>query len=79
MMAKSKKQTAYEHKLNYNNAYNRENYRSFSIRYHKNDEKHLIQWIEKQEGIKNYITNLIIKDMNKKTKETAKVISKKKK
>lgn len=61
----AKKMTAYQKKLEYNNAYNRENYRSFSIRYGKENEKKIISWLEKQESVKGYITDLIVADMEK--------------
>lgn len=61
----AKKLTPYQKKLEYNNAYNRENYRSFSIRYGKNAEKKIISWLEKQESVKGYITGLILADMEK--------------
>lgn len=61
----AKKQTAYQRKLEYNNAYNRENYRSFSIRYGKDNEKKIISWLEKQKSVKSYITGLILEDMER--------------
>jgi len=69
-MAKAK--TGYERKLAYNNQYNRENYRSFSIRYDKNSEKKVIRWLEKQPGVKEYVTGLILKDMGITAPEKAK-------
>ncbi len=73
----AKKINAYQKKLEYNNTYNRENYRSFSIRYSKNNEKKLISWLEKQESIKSYITDLVLADMEaqkaaRKAKKTTK-------
>jgi hypothetical protein len=70
----AKKMTAYQKKLEYNNAYNRENYRSFSIRYGKENEKKIISWLEKQDSVKGYITGLIEADMEKSKaeKKTAK-------
>ena len=62
----AKKMTAYQKKLDYNNTYNRENYRSFSIRYNKANEKKIISWLEKQGSVKQYVTNLILADMEKK-------------
>ena len=61
----AKKITPYQKKLEYNNAYNRENYRSFSIRYGKENEKKIIAWLEKQDSVKQYITGLIVADMEK--------------
>ncbi len=60
-----KKLSAYQKKLEYNNAYNRDNYRSFSIRYGKESEKKIIRWLEKQDSVKGYITGLIEADMEK--------------
>lgn len=76
-----KKLTAYQKKLEYNNAYNRENYRSFSIRYGKESEKKIINWLEKQDSVKGYITSLITADMEKSkaAKKTAKKAPAKKK
>ena len=62
----AKKLTAYQKKLDYNNTYNRENYRSFSIRYNKANEKKIISWLEKQDSVKTYITELILADIEKK-------------
>ena len=41
------------------------NYRSFSIRYGKENEKKIIAWLEKQDSVKGYITGLIEADMEK--------------
>ena len=61
----AKKITPYQKKLEYNNAYNRENYRSFSIRYGKENEKKIIAWLEKQDSVKQYIAGLIVADMER--------------
>ena len=58
----------YQRKLDYNNAYNRENYRSFSIRCNHASEKKIISWLEKQPSIKEYLTQLILADMEKRRK-----------
>ena len=55
----------YKHKLQYNNMYNRNNYRSFSVRFNNNSEKDIIDWLETQESVKSYLTDLIRSDMNK--------------
>ena len=52
--------------LAYNNEYNRQNYRSFSIRMNREEEKHIINWLEKQKSLKKYIISLIEKDMREK-------------
>lgn len=59
------KKSQYKQKLNYNNAYNRNNYRSFSIRFSIKNETDIIQWLEKKKGIKSYLTGLIREDMLK--------------
>ena len=64
-----KKPDKYRRKLDYNNAYNRENYRSFSVRFDIKDEKKIISWLEKQPGVKSYITGLIEADMKKAAKK----------
>ncbi|WP_105302431.1 hypothetical protein [Anaerolactibacter massiliensis] len=73
-----RKKNTYEKKLEYNNAYNRENYRSFSIRYSKDSEKKIISWLEKQPGVKAYITDLILADMESaKAKKAKKAVVRK--
>ncbi len=62
------KQTQYQHKLEYNNTYNRNNYRSFSVRFNNSSEADIIKWLESQESIKNYLSSLIQADMKKKEK-----------
>ena len=41
-----KSKSNYEKRLEYNNTYNRNNYRSFSMRLHNENEADLIEWIE---------------------------------
>ena len=53
-------------KMDYNNAYNRNNYRSFSIRFNNHPEREIIEWLESKNSIKSYITELILNDMKKK-------------
>ena len=65
-------QSSYEKKLNYNNAYNREKYRSFSVRYNIEKETDIISWLEKKESTKDYLTALIRKDIEKKKKKQEK-------
>ena len=67
-MAKQKL-TEYQKKLLYNNMYNREHYRSFSIRYDIESEKQIIKWLEKQPTLKGYVTELILNDMKKSKKK----------
>ncbi|MBP3890547.1 MAG: hypothetical protein J6D29_00030 [Solobacterium sp.] len=67
-MAKQKL-TEYQKKLLYNNTYNREHYRSFSIRYDIESEKQIIKWLEKQPTLKGYVTELILNDMKKAKKK----------
>lgn len=68
----TKKLTAYEKKLQYNNAYNREVYRSFSVRLDKVKEKKIIKWLEKQPSLKHYLLELVEADMEKSKKKKAK-------
>ena len=63
---RKQKKTLTKKKLAYNNEYNRQNYRSFSIRMNRQEEKHIINWLEKQKGLKQYIISLIEKDMREK-------------
>ena len=60
------KKTQYKHKLEYNNTYNRNNYRSFSVRFNNKSEADIIRWLEKQEGVKSYLEELVRADMKKK-------------
>ena len=62
------KQTQYQHKLEYNNTYNRNNYRSFSVRFNNASEVDIINWLENQDSIKGYLSSLILADMKKKEK-----------
>lgn len=75
------KKTQYQHKLQYNNNYNRTNYRSFSVRFSINSEADIINWLEKKNGVKSYLTDLIEADMkkNKGAKKAAKKSATKKK
>ena len=59
------KKTQYEQKLEYNNMYNRTNYRSFSVRFNNKSEADMIKWLEKKDSIKAYVTELITADMKK--------------
>lgn len=63
------RKSQYKHKLEYNNQYNRENYKSFSVRFNIKDEADIISFLKKKDGFKDYIKDLIQADM-KKTKKT---------
>ena len=65
MATKSK----YKKKLEYNNMYNRMNYRSFSMRLSRKSEAEIIDWLEKQEGVKEYLLDLVEADMKKNAKK----------
>ena len=45
------KKTTYENKLEYNNTYNRNNYRSFSMRLNHKKENNIIQWLESKDSL----------------------------
>ena len=64
----------YKNKLEYNNTYNRNNYRSFSVRFNNKSETELIEWLEKQDSIKAYLTSLIQADMKKQAKKAKKKV-----
>ena len=66
------KKSQYEHKLEYNNMYNRTNYRSFSVRFNNKSEADMIKWLEKKDSIKAYVTELITADMKKAKNSKAK-------
>ena len=70
---------SYAKKLEYNNAYNRQNYRSFSIRYNIEQEADIISWLESQKSQKKYISDLIMKDIQGESKEEKKPEKEKKK
>lgn len=72
------KKSQYQHKLEYNNTYNRNNYRSFSVRFNINSEEDIILWLEKQESVKGYLQSLIEGDMKKKKRTTPKKTTKSK-
>lgn len=57
------KKSQYKRKLEYNNTYNRNNYRSFSVRFNNKSETDIIEWLEKKEFVKAYLTGLIKADM----------------
>ncbi|MDO4415846.1 MAG: hypothetical protein Q4C20_12305 [Erysipelotrichaceae bacterium] len=59
----------YKNKLEYNNTYNRTNYRSFSVRFNNKSETNIIEWLESQESIKGYLTDLILADIKKQEKK----------
>ena len=61
----------YKNKLEYNNTYNRNNYRSFSVRFNNKTEAHLIEWLENQESVKGYLTSLVEADIKKQKKKAA--------
>jgi len=65
------KKSQYKQKLEYNNNYNRNNYRSFSVRFNNKVEKTVIAWLEAKESVKGYLCDLIIADMEKNGKKTA--------
>lgn len=65
------KKSQYKQKLEYNNNYNRNNYRSFSVRFNNKVEKTVIAWLETKESVKGYLCDLIIADMEKNAKKTA--------
>lgn len=59
------KNLKYKNKLQYNNTYNRENYRPFSVRFNNESESNIIHWLEKQPSIKRYLSDLILADIKK--------------
>lgn len=63
------KKSQYKQKLEYNNNYNRNNYRSFSVRFNNKVEKTVIAWLEAKESVKGYLCDLIIADMEKNGKK----------
>lgn len=74
----TKKKTSYETRLEYNNTYNRNNYKSFSMRLNNNDEADLIDWLKSQDSTKEYLVSIIRKDMEKSSKKRTRRNHKKK-
>ena len=72
------KKSQYQHKLEYNNTYNRNNYRSFAVRFNIKTEEDIIKWLERQEGVKSYLEELIKADMKKSKAPKKKTTTKKK-
>lgn len=71
------RKTQYKRKLEYNNQYNRENYKSFSVRFNVKDEADIIAFLKKKESLKSYLSSLIEADMKKSKKPTKKNTKKK--
>ncbi len=71
--------SSYAKKLDYNNSYNRKNYRSFSIRYNTESEKEYIEWLESRKELKAYITQLIKADIKKRNRRKNKLLKEQKK
>ena len=67
----------YKKKLEYNNTYNKNTYRSFSVRLNKKTEADIIEWLESKEGVKNYIISLIESDIKKEKKKAERKAKKK--
>ena len=63
------RKSQYKKKLEYNNTYNRNNYRSFSVRFNNKTETDIIEWLEKKEFVKAYLTSLIKADMEAEKKK----------
>lgn len=63
------KKSDYIKKLAYNNAYNRQNYKSFSIRLNRESESEMIDWLNDMPSVKEYLVHLIQKDMEREAKK----------
>ncbi len=66
MMNKDEK---YRRQLDYMNVYNKKTYRTYTLRFNKNSENEIIDWLNSQDSLKTYITTLILSDMKKKRKK----------
>ena len=53
----------------YRRDYNKVNYKSVSIRFHKEKEKDIIMWLESKESIRDYLIDLINKDIEEVLKD----------
>ena len=53
----------------YRRDYNKANYKSVSIRFHKEKEKDIIMWLESKDSIRDYLIELINKDIDEVLKD----------
>lgn len=53
----------------YRSDYNKANYKSVSIRFHKEKEKDIIMWLESKDSIRDYLIDLINKDIDEVLKD----------
>lgn len=56
-------QNNYKKKLEYNRNYNAMHYKSISLRFDLVKDKKVIDWLLMHSNIKEYIVNLVLKDM----------------
>ena len=59
---------SFVHYRKYQTEFVKKTYRTFTLRLRRTDEKDLIDWLESQDNLAEYLINLIKKDHDKKTK-----------
>ena len=52
-------------KINYITKYNREHYKMYGFRLKKENQQKVINWLNSKGSLNEYVTGLIIADMNK--------------
>lgn len=60
-----RKQDAYIKKIEFNKAYNKANYKAYSVRFNITSEADLIKWLDAVPDKKAYFTRLIILDQKR--------------
>ena len=60
-----REQDAYIKKIEFNKAYNRANYKAYSVRFNITSEADLIKWLDAVPDKKAYFTRLIILDQKR--------------
>ena len=60
-----REQNAYIKKIEFNKAYNKLNYKAYSVRFNVNSEADLIKWLDAVPDKKAYFTRLIILDQKR--------------
>ena len=60
-----REQDAYIKKIEFNKAYNKANYKAYSVRFNVNSEADMIAWLDAVPDKKAYFTRLIILDQKR--------------
>lgn len=62
-------ETEYKKYRQYQDSYNKKNYRRFGIKLRKDSDKELIEWLESKDNVTHYLKQLIIADTHKQIPE----------